>query len=70
MHGLAHGIIPDVMDILHTILSHHKKYAAFIAFANPILYDVASFRLDYCKVKSLAIAAWVGDNSASHSLMH
>ena len=66
MHGLAHGIIPDVMDILHTILSHHKKYAAFIAFANPILYDVASFRLDYCKVKSLPKAAWVGENSMAY----
>jgi len=66
MHALAHGIIPDVMDILHTILSHHKKYAAFIAFANPILYDVASFRLDYCKVKSFPKAAWVGENSMAY----
>ena len=66
MHGLAHGIIPDVMDILHTILSHHKKFTAFVAFANPILHDVASFRLDYCKVKSLPKAAWVGENSMAY----
>ena len=66
MHGLAHGIIPDVMDILHTILSHHKKFTAFVAFANPILHDVASFRLDYVKVKSLPKAAWVGENSMAY----
>ena len=63
MHGVAHGIIPDVMVILHTILSHHKKLTAFIDFANPILHDVASFGLDYCKVKSLPKANWVAENS-------
>ena len=66
MHGLAHGIIPDVMDILHAILSHQKRFTDFIAFANLILHDVTSFRLDYFKIKSLPKAAWAGENSMAY----
>ena len=63
MHGLTHGIIPDVMVVLHTILLHHKKLTTFNDFANPIMDDVASFGLDYCKLKSLPNANWVAENS-------
>ena len=63
MHGLVHGIIPDVMDILHSILSHHKKLTAFNDFENLIMHDVASFGLDYCNVKSRSKANWVAENS-------
>ena len=66
MHALAHGIIPDVMGIVHSILTHYKKYTEFINFANETLNDVASFRLDYCKLKSLPKAAWVGENSMAY----
>jgi len=66
MHALAHGIVPDVMDIVHSILIHYKKYTAFINFANPILEEITSFRLDYCKIKSLPKAAWVGENSMAY----
>ena len=66
MHALAHGIVPDVMDIVHSILIHYKKYTAFINFANPILEEITSFRLDYCKIKSLPKAVWVGENSMAY----
>ena len=66
MHALAHGIIPDVMEIVHSILTHYKKYSEFINFANKTLDDVASFGLDYCKLKSLPKAAWVGENSMAY----
>ena len=62
MHGLAHGIIPDCMEITHTIFAKYKKRQSFFDYANPILEDVASFRLDYCKLKTLPKAAWVGEN--------
>lgn len=66
MHALAHGIVPDVMDIIHSIFTHYKKYKAFIDFANPILEEIISLRLDYCKLKSLPKAAWVGENSMAY----
>ena len=66
MHGLGHGIIPDVMEIVHSVFKRYGKLASFINFANEILSDVASFRLDYCKLKILPKAAWVGENSMSY----
>jgi len=66
MHGLAHGIIPDTMDIVHVVLGHHKKYAAFMNFANETLDDIGTFRLDYCKAKSLPKSAWVAENSMAY----
>ena len=66
MHGLAHGMIPDVMEIVHSVFKKYGKLAAFIKFANATLTDVASFRLDYCKLKILPKAAWVGENSMGY----
>ena len=66
MHGLGHGIIPDVMDIVHSVFKKYGKLASFIHFANATLSDVASFRLDYCKLKILPKAAWVGENSMGY----
>ena len=66
MHGLGHGTIPDVMEIVHSVFKRYGKLASFINFANATLSDVASFRLDYCKLKILPKAAWVEENSMSY----
>jgi len=66
MHGLGHGMIPDVMDIVHSVFKKFLKLTAFIEFANPILIDIASFKLDYCKLKLLPKAAWIGENSMGY----
>ena len=63
MHGVAHGMIPDVMDIIHQIFSKYGKAASFYNYANTVLGDVATFRLDYLKPKALPKAAWVSENS-------
>ena len=63
LHGIGHGMIPDVMNIANQILSHYGKLTSFCKYANTILDDIGSFRLDYCKVKNLPKAAWVGENS-------
>jgi hypothetical protein len=63
MHGLAHGIINDVLGIISTIFSHYKKLTAFHKFANITLHEVDSFGLDYCKAKTLPKSAWLGENS-------
>ena len=65
MHGLCHGMIPNVMEIIHRIFKKYGKMATFCDYANPILSDLASFRLDYCKLKCLPKTAWVGENSMS-----
>ena len=69
MHGLAHGIIPDVMNVLHRILAHFNKFTEFVKFANPIIEIVATMRLDYCKVKQLPKAAWVAENVMGYARM-
>jgi hypothetical protein len=63
MHGLGHGMIPDVMEIVHSVFKKYGKMTEFIKFANNTLTDVASLRLDFCKTKILPKAAWVGENS-------
>jgi hypothetical protein len=65
MHGIGHGIVPDVMDIVHQIFIHHRKLTAFTEFANETLSDIAIFRLDYCKVKTLPKAGWICENMMS-----
>ena len=66
LHALGHGMIPDVMYIVQQIFSHHNKYQAFVRYANVILDDLASLRLEYLKLKSLPKAAWVGENCMSY----
>ena len=66
---LAHGIIPDVMNVLHRILAHFNKFTAFVKFANPIIEVVANMHLDYCKVKQLPKAAWVAENVMGYARM-
>ena len=66
LHGLGHGMIPDVMYIVQQIFSHHNKYTSFVRYGNTILEDISSFRLDYCKIKKLPKAAWVGENCMAY----
>ena len=56
-------MIPDVMYLVQQVLSHHNKFTSFVRYANSlILEDILTFRLDYCKIKKLPKAAWVGEN--------
>ena len=66
MHGLAHGIVPDSDNIIQTIFKNHGLCTRFYTMANKIIDDVASFRLDWCKVKTLPKAAWIGENSMAY----
>jgi len=66
MHGILHGMVPDVMYIVQQIFSHHNKYQLFVRYSNTILDDCASLRLEFLKLKSLPKAAWVGENCMSY----
>ena len=63
MHGLCHGMIPDVLDIVLRIFGKYKKGGDFIKYANMILSEISKLGLSYCKVKKLPKAAWVAENS-------
>ena len=63
MHALGHGIGPDEMLVIHQIFTHHNKLTSFCTFANETLRAVQALRLDYCKIKTLPKAAWVGENN-------
>ena len=66
LHAIGHGMIPDVMFIVQQIFLQHNKFTPFVRYANTILDDISTFRLDYCKVKSLPKAAWVGENCMAY----
>ena len=63
MHGIAHGMIPDVLEIILQIFSKYHKKKSFYEYANPIIETVAKMRVEYCKVKTLPKAAWVSEHS-------
>ena len=63
MHGIGHGMIPDVLDIVMMVFAKYKKKQKFYNFANPIINEVGYLRLSFCKVKALPKAAWVAENS-------
>ena len=62
MHALAHGIGPDVLQIVLTIFSHFCQQKFFFDYANPMIEQIISLRLEHWKLKSLPKAAWVGEN--------
>ena len=59
MHGLGHGMISDVMSIIHQIIKKYRTAEFFCKFANPILADVDLFLLSYLMVKTLSKVAWI-----------
>ena len=67
LHAIAHGIIDDVMQSIHQIFAHWKKFTEYVEkIANPTILDVAGFRLSWCKLKSLPKTAWIGENEMAY----
>jgi len=62
MHALAHGIGPDVLQLVLNIFSHFHKKTAFFDYANPMVGQIISLRLEHWKLKLLPKAAWVGEH--------
>ena len=62
MHLLGHGIIGSLVELLEKVFTDHKLWSKFVEFANKIIVDVASFSLDWCKVKLLPKANWLGED--------
>ena len=62
MHLLGHGIVGSLVELLEKVFTDHKLWTKFVDFANEIIVDVASFCLDWCKVKLLPKANWLGED--------
>ena len=62
MHLLGHGIVGSLVELLEKVFTDHKLWTKFVDFANEIIVDVASFCLDWCKVKLLLKANWLGED--------
>ena len=62
MHLLGHGIVGTLIEEIKKVMTHHGLWTTFIEFVNPMLGDIASFRLDWCKVKTLPKANWLGED--------
>ena len=63
MHGVCHGMIPDVLEIVMMVFAKYKKKQKFYDYANPIIKEIEYLRLSYCKVRTLPKAAWISENS-------
>ena len=62
MHLLAHGIVASIIDLTEAVFSEHNLWSSFTDFAKPYLDDIATFRLDWCRVKSLPKANWLAED--------
>ena len=63
MHQLGHGGVGTMInDFIQPVMTQHKLWTKFKDFVNPILTDIASFRLDWCKVKTLPKKNWLGED--------
>ena len=62
MHALAHNQGKHAIQFFDDIFTNALVGTKFERFVNEIIHEVDSFRLDWCKVKSYPIGAWVAEN--------
>lgn len=62
MHQLFHGVIPDIMEVLHSFMTEHNLLTKFEEHANVYLKEISDMRLDWCKVKKLPKKQWLAED--------
>ena len=62
MHLLFHGIVDDVMKLVHRFMSKYKKLETFERFVNVHLLKIETFRLGWCKLRKLPKAFWLAED--------
>lgn len=62
MHQLFHGVIPDVMEVIHAFMKKHDLCSKFEDHVNTHLNDIASKRLGWCKIRSLPKKQWLAED--------
>ncbi len=66
MHAFCHSIIVEVMNAIHQIFAHSRRMTNYFEFANVLCKRLASFNLEWLKIKSLPKAAWIGENTMAY----
>ena len=62
MHLLFHGVVDDVMKLVHKFMSKYNKLETFERFVNEYLLEIEMFRLDWCKLRKLPKAFWLAED--------
>ena len=62
MHLLFHGVITDVMALIHKYMKDRSLLSKFETFANEYLLEIESFRLGWCKMRKLPKAFWLAED--------
>lgn len=67
MHLLFHGVVDDVMVLVHKYMKKHNLLAKFEKFANEYLLEIESFRLVWCRLRKLPKALWLAEDILGYS---
>ena len=62
MHHLFHGITDNVMKAILKVMTEHSLLATFEKTVNDDLDEIASFQLDWCKMKKLPKKQWLAED--------
>ena len=66
LHLIFYGILDDVVKTLHKFLTEHGMLSSFENFVNGDLSDIATMRIEWCKVKALPKKQWLGENELAY----
>ena len=67
MHLIFHGVLADVIDVIHDFFADHRMTKGFERRANKILLDIMDLRLEWCKVKNLPKTQWLAENKLGYA---
>lgn len=66
MHAFCHGMVVDTMNAKHQVLAKWRLLTNYIEITNVMLSTIASFNLEWLKIKKLPKAAWIGENTMAY----
>ena len=59
LHLLFHGVTPDIMELIFTIIKENSLGTPFNKHVNVILKDIADLRLEWLKIKMFPPTQWL-----------
>ena len=62
MHLLFHGLVKNVMELLHKFMIKLGRLATFERFVNRYLSEIESYRLDWLKLRELPCTNWLAED--------
>eukprot|EP00956_Cyclotella_meneghiniana_P029838 scaffold73500_cov54-Cyclotella_meneghiniana.AAC.1 len=62
MHLIFHGLVKNVMELLHKFMIKLGRLATFERFVNKYLSEIESYRLDWLKLRELPCTNWLAED--------